>query len=107
MKNRTIVCLVLCSLIFSAISYGCEKDLDSYSETTTEKIQIEKTPENTQKTTKNPTEFITESQYNFDFKKTLEFTYVCGQQLTSPLAWGRFGDDFSIIPKDAFYSEKN
>ncbi len=101
MKKRKLTCLLLCSLVFSGTLNGCGKESVSNSKPK-ENSEIIETTQSTvetdaiQTTTEIPTENATEEQSNFDFLKVLESTYICGQQLTYPLTWGQFSDDFTI-----------
>ncbi len=106
MKKRKLTCLLLCSLVFSGTLNGCGKESvsDSKSKENSEIIETTQSTVETdaiQTTTEIPTEIATEEQSNFDFFKILESTYICGQQLTYPLTWGQFGDDFIIVEDGA------
>lgn len=93
--------------LFSSILGCCGRGAPSESQDsavseiveTTESITTS-TP--TQTTIDDTTEPTIVSQSDFDFVKTVEQTYICGHQLSYPLIWGQFGEDFSVDPEGAF-----
>ncbi len=107
--KRKIISLFLGSIIISCAVCGCEKNDISESTSdaaisTTENAVTSSPAETTEELTTEPQ---TEVQAEFDFVKTIESTYICGQRLSYPLTWGQFWEDFSIDYESAFVdSEK-
>lgn len=110
-KKKILGVLLTVSLISSALG-SCGKDVPSNSQDIivpeiTETTEIIETLAPTQATEDDTTEQSTEAKSDFDFEKTLEQTYICGQKLSYPLTWGQFGEDFTIISDSVFtYKEE-
>lgn len=100
MKKKILGVFLAAAFISSSLS-GCGRDVLSDSKKSTVS-KIVRTTESIETTTQATSQ--TEAQSDFDFEKTLEQTYICGQQLSYPLTWGQFGEDFSIDPEGAFTS---
>lgn len=111
MKKKILGAFLTVALI-SSILCSCGRDAPSESQNsavseivdTTESIT---TSAPTKAVVEETTEPQTEAQSDFDFVKTVESTYICGQKLSYPITWGQFGDDFTIV-SDGLYinSEK-
>ena len=111
MKKKLLGAFLTVALI-SSILCSCGRDAPSESQNsavseivdTTESIT---TSASTKAIIEETTEPQTEAQSDFDFVKTVESTYICGQKLSYPITWGQFGEDFTIDYESAFIdSEK-
>ncbi|MBO5383664.1 MAG: hypothetical protein J6A30_05125 [Ruminococcus sp.] len=107
--KRKLLSIILCSLIPAGSFCGCKKDTQTASSNNdvvdvTESVVTAETTEETEIVT---TETQTDNQNGFDFIKTVESTYICGQKLSYPITWGQFGDEFTIEEETAtVFSDK-
>ena len=81
--KRKILSLFLCSMVLSGTICSCGGDVPSESSvddiiSTTESSETSVSTNATEEITTEPQ---TEEQSEFDFIKTVESTYICGQQL--------------------------
>lgn len=97
--NKKFWGIFLAVASISAAISGCSKNALSDSRKSTIP-EISGTTESIETSTQATSQ--TETESDFDFEKTLEQTYICGQQLSYPLTWGQFGDDFSIDLEGAY-----
>ncbi|MBR6669551.1 MAG: hypothetical protein IKL31_02250 [Ruminococcus sp.] len=96
--KRKILSLFLCSMVLSGTICSCGGDVPSESSvddiiSTTESSETSVSTNATEEITTEPQ---TEERSEFDFIKTVESTYICGQKLSYPITWGQFDEDFSI-----------
>ncbi|MCM1008768.1 MAG: hypothetical protein NC485_12775 [Ruminococcus flavefaciens] len=109
--KKKILGAFLTVALFSSILGGCGRDTPSDSQVSTiseisEITESLETSATTQTAVDDITEPITEAQSDFDFVKTVESTYICGQKLSYPITWGQFGEDFSIEYESAFVNSE-
>lgn len=109
--KKKILGAFLTVAFFSPILGGCGRDAPSESQdiTVTEIVETTEgitTSAPTLTTVDDTTESTTEVQSDFDFVKTVESTYICGQKLSYPITWGQFGEDFSIEYESAFVNSE-
>lgn len=109
MKNKLtmkkILIPLLTAFVVPSALFSCGHDvaLDSPINDTSETTEASETTETTVSETEEvTTEAPTENQSDFDFAKTVESTYICGQKLSYPITWGQFGEDFSIDSENAY-----
>jgi len=103
MKNKLIKCTVLlaAALLLSVSVSGCGQDenvppAEVPAAVMTSEVTAE-LPVETEISAETETETTEKSGEEFDFVSTLESTYICGHQLSYPLTWGQFEDDFEIV----------
>ncbi|MBQ6945624.1 MAG: hypothetical protein IJN43_15080 [Ruminococcus sp.] len=106
--KRKILSLFLCSMVLSGTICSCSGDVSSESSvddiiSTTESSETSVSTNATEEITTEPQ---TEEQSEFDFIKTVESTYICGQQLSYPITWGQFGEDFTIDNTEPYIVEE-
>lgn len=103
-KNKLTKCIMILSavLLLSLSVSGCGQDknvpVSEFSDSITISEVEAEIPEETEVTSvaETETEQTEESGEEFDFVSTLESTYICGHQLSYPLTWRQFEDDFEI-----------
>lgn len=109
--KKKIIGAFLTVALFSSILGGCGRDAPSESQDSTVPDIVETTESITtstpmQTTIDDTVESTTEVKSDFDFVKTVESTYICGQKLSYPITWGQFGEDFSIEYESAFVNSE-
>lgn len=105
--KKKILGAFLSAAFIPSILCSCGRDAPSESQYSTVSEIVETTESittsaPTKATVEETTEPTTEAQSDFDFVKTVESTYICGQKLSYPITWGQFGEDFSVDPEGAF-----
>lgn len=109
MKYCSRIALVVCALFTCSIMYGCGSDpvpseeIQDTTVSTEETTSVETTEEQTTAEETEPTTETT-SKYKddgIDYIKLLESTTICGKQLSYPVTWGQFGDDFTVVSEDS------
>lgn len=107
--KKTLIPLLTAFIVPSAL-FSCGRDvaLDSPITDTSETTEASETTETTiPETEEITTEPITEETTSghkddgIDFIKTVESTYICGQQLSYPLTWGQFGENFTVVSEES------